>query len=722
MARDIQGDKLDPVSGNDEEKHGIIIARFNDIWSAVQEERESAKQDRRFCNVDGAQWEGELERQFENKVKIEVNKVAGAVEDIIIEQRNNPTTVDFITKDGSDNDELADVCDGLFRADVQNSGGQEAFDNAYEEGVTGGYGAIRLTAEYEDEDDDENDFQRILLEPIYDADQSVFFDLDAKRADKRDALFGFVMQSITKASFEIEFPDANATSMPNTDINSQFDWYSADTISIAEYYEIEKKTHTVHIYTLNDEKQIFTDEDFEDDKNLKSELKSKGWKSSGSKKVKKRKVHKYIVSGGEILEDCGIIAGKYIPIIPFYGKRVFIDGIERVRGHVRLAKDVQRLANIMRSKLAEISALSATEKPIVAPEQVEGLDKFWIDDNIVNRPYLPMHPLRDGNGNIIANGVLNYTKPPSIAPADAALIQIVEQDIKDILGDQQAAEEISPNVSGKAVELVLQKIDKRVALYVSNFKVFMQQVGTVWLPMAQDLYDDEDRQMKLIGSQGEVETLKIGERVMTSDGSDVSRGDLSRANFDVQVSVSPTSETKKAATVRALTGMAEATDDPATKAVILNYALTLLEGDGIDDLQAYIRKSLVAQGVIKPTDEEQIEMDKAAAAQEQQPPSPADQVLLSEAAKDQAQAGKLESDIGVNAAKIENINADTNLKGSQSTNQEAQAINQLDNVEDKKLNHAVKLAMSLDKDNQRQTVQPTQSTSNEGNPLGSNSV
>ena len=38
-------------------------------------------------------------------------------------------TVDFLSKDGSPNDEMADVCDGLFRADEQDSGAEEAYDN-----------------------------------------------------------------------------------------------------------------------------------------------------------------------------------------------------------------------------------------------------------------------------------------------------------------------------------------------------------------------------------------------------------------------------------------------------------------------------------------------------------------------------------------------------------------------------------------------------------------
>jgi hypothetical protein len=44
--------------------------------------------------------------QFENKPKLEVNKIALSVIRIINEYRNNRVTVDFTSKDGQPNDKL----------------------------------------------------------------------------------------------------------------------------------------------------------------------------------------------------------------------------------------------------------------------------------------------------------------------------------------------------------------------------------------------------------------------------------------------------------------------------------------------------------------------------------------------------------------------------------------------------------------------------------------
>ena len=182
--------------------HDEALAQFDDVQSALRDERLQCLQDRRFYSLCGAQWEGPLSNQYENKPKFEVNKIMLSVIRVVNEYRNNRITVDYVSKDGTENDKLAEVCDGLYRADEQSSVADEAYDNAFEEAVGGGIGAWRLRTVYEDEEDPEDDRQRIRIEPIFDADSSVFFDLGAKRQDKSDAKFCFVVTSMTRQAYK----------------------------------------------------------------------------------------------------------------------------------------------------------------------------------------------------------------------------------------------------------------------------------------------------------------------------------------------------------------------------------------------------------------------------------------------------------------------------------------------------------------------------------------
>ena len=215
---------------------------FDRIQSVLHDSREECLSDRRFYSVTGAQWEGNLEKQFENKPMFEINKVHLAVIKVFNEYRNNRVSVDFISKDGSKDDKLADICDGLFKADEQDSRAEEAYDNAFEEAVGGGFGAFRLTTEYEDEEDEEDERQRIRIEPIYDADSCVFFDLDAKRQDKSDAKYGYVMYSITPEEYKEEYGEEAPTTIGRSISNTEYDWFAPDVVYIAEYYRVERRS------------------------------------------------------------------------------------------------------------------------------------------------------------------------------------------------------------------------------------------------------------------------------------------------------------------------------------------------------------------------------------------------------------------------------------------------------------------------------------------------
>ena len=653
--------------------HDQALQAFNRAHDACSEERRQAVEDRRFYSIAGAQWEGPFREMFASRPRLEVDKVHLAVMRIINEYRNNRITVDFVPKDGSANDKLADVCDALYRADEQDSGAQEAYDNAFEEAVGGGFGAWRLRTAYEDEYDDEDERQRICIEPIYDADTSVFFDADAKRQDKADAKHCWVIYSITKDSYMEEYGDDPAT-WPKNDYSGLFDWSTPDVVYLAEYYCVEIKKQTVHVFKkAAGGEERYTDDELEDmSEQPETEgvpyaegsvdagiamLADEGTVKVREKRVKKRKVRKYLMSGGKVLEDCGYIAGPNIPIVPVYGKRWFVDNVERFMGHVRLAKDPQRLYNMQLSMLAELAALSPIEKPIFVPEQVLGHATRWAEDNLKNYPYMLVNKIEDASGQMLPSGPVGYTKPPAIAPATAALIQITNGDLSEVLGNQAQADVMQPNMSGKAVELIQTRIDMQSFIYMSNFAKGMKRCGEVWLGMAKPTYVEEGRRMKGIGEQGGVEPITLNEPIIDEQGVQTFRNDLTAADFDVAVDVGPSFNSRRESMVRGLTGLMQMTTDPADMQILSAMAIMNMEAEGIGDIKQYYRKKLVSLGVIKPNDQEQAEMEAAQQAQSQ--PDPQQVYLASAAEKESALARKAEADTELSLANAEKAKAAT---------------------------------------------------------------
>ena len=650
MARQSKEERLQAV-------HADALTEFDDIQSAVRDERLQCLEDRRFYSIAGAQWEGPLGDQFANSPKMEVNKIHLAVMRIFNEYRNNRITVDFISKEGAKDDKLADTCDGLYRSDEEFSSADEAYDNAFEEAVGGGIGAWRLRAVYEDDEDDDDDRQRVSIEPIYDADSSVFFDLGAKRQDKSDAKRCYVLTSMTRSEYEETYDDSPATW--NKDISMcEFDWSAGDAIYVAEMYKVEEVKHTVHIYTtLEGEEERYTDEDFEGDETLEDTLMAIGTRLTGEKKTKKKRVHKYIMSGGKVLEDCGYVAGQCIPIIMVYGKRWYVDNIERCMGHVRLAKDVQRLKNMQLSKLAEISALSTIEKPILLPEQVAGYEMMWAEDNVKDYPYLLVNPITDANGSMMPAGPVAYTKAPMIPPAMAALLQITDMDMTELLGKQEAGEQLPANVSGKAIELVQSKLDMQAFIYMSNMSKAIKRSGEVWLSMAKDILVERGRKMKTLNSEYESGQVELGKPMLNPETGEIEfENDLRNAKFDLSVDVGPSSSSKRASTVRSITGMMQMTQDPENMAILSAMAMMNMEGEGLSDIRKFYRKKLVKMGVIQPSEQEA--RDLAEAAENEQPD--ANQEYLKAAAEaEMSKAEKTKADTLLSVAKTEETKADT---------------------------------------------------------------
>lgn len=658
--------------------HSEALKEFDEIQSALKDERLQCLKDRRFYSISGAQWEGPLGDQFENKPKFEVNKIMLSVMRIVNEYRNNRITVDYTSKDGRMDDLLADTCDGLYRADEQDSVAHEAYDNAFEEAVGGGYGAWRLRTVYEDEEDDDDERQRIRIEPIFDADSSVFFDLQAKRQDKSDAKTCFVITSMTYAAYEETYEDT-PTSWPKIIHQYEFDWCTPDVVYVAEYYRVEEVSKLIRIFAAVDgTEERYTQDDFKDDETLEETLMAIGSREIRQKRIKTKRVHKYIMSGGRILEDNGYIAGKCIPIVPVYGKRWFIDNIERCMGHVRLAKDAQRLKNMQLSKLGEISALSSIEKPILIPEQIAGHRVMWAQDNIKNYPYLLLNPITDASGQTQPAGAMGFTKSAQIPPAMAALLQLTDMDMNAILGNQGAGEQIVSNISGKAVELIQNKLDMQTFIYMSNMAKAMRRCGEVWLSIAKEIYTEEGRKMKSIGATGDTSTVELMKPMISDTGEMIMRNDMTEAKFDVNVEVGPSSSSKRAATVRALMGMMQVTNDPETQGVLQSMAMMNMEGEGISDVRSYFRKRLVKMGVIKPTEEEA----QAMMAELQGQPEDANQVFLQAAAEEaMAKAALARADTVYTVARAEETRAKT-LKTISDTdiNSQDHAISMLDTL------------------------------------------
>ncbi|MBU6429789.1 MAG: hypothetical protein KGR26_12315, partial [Cyanobacteria bacterium REEB65] len=210
--------------------------------------------------------------------------------------------------------------------------------------------------------------------------------------------------------------------------------------------------------------------------------------------------------------------------------------------------------------------------------------------------------------------------------------------LQELLGSQEAGEQLQPNQSGKAVELIQQRLDMQVFIYMSNLAKAMKRSGEVWLSMMREIVVEDSRRMKVVDQNGAPSSVVLNEPAINEEtGEQIIRNNIGKASFDVDVDVGPSSSSRRAATVRALTGMMQMVADPTTQQILSGLAMMNMEGEGISDARDYFRKILVQQGVVKPTKEEAAQMAQAKASQQ---PDPQSQYLMAAAQQAEAQAAK----------------------------------------------------------------------------------
>lgn len=245
-----------------------------------------------------------------------------------------------------------------------------------------------------------------------------------------------------------------------------------------------------------------------------------------------------------------------------------------------------------------------------------------------------------------------------------------------MLGNQQAAEIMQSNQSGKAVELIQNKIDMQAFIYMDNFAKALKRSGEIWLSMKKDLTVEINRTVKVIQKDGMPNFENVNKEVMDAEGNVIDM-DISKANLSVSVDIGPSSTSKKQATVRNLMGMLQLSQDPTTRSVLESAIMMNMEGEGLSDLSGFFRKKLVSVGAVKPTPEEMQEMQ---ASNQPDPNSvylmSAAQEADSKAALNRANTVKTITDAEMNRAKTQEITLNNHLSVQEQQLATIQALQQ----------------------------------------------
>ncbi len=631
------------MANKDDKLHALAIKRFDRVENKERAQRKLAIEDIKFAQTEDGQWDDGAKEKRKNRPRFTINRVAGAVDQLIGDQRQNRTNIKIRPVSGGATEDVAKTLTGLIRNIESNSKASNAYDTAFDEVVNGGFGGWRVTTEFSDDDAFDQD---IKIKPLNTATTSLWFDDAALEYDKRDAMFAFVTVDMPKEEHKRRFPKSPLNNWSQEQYNNSScnnDWFGEDSVRVAEYWI--KTPITKEIALLSDGRVIDTDEE----EAVMDELEAQGVTVKRTRTVKSHKVEMYLLDGAGVLEGPKAWAGKFIPLIPMYGRQSHIENETYTRGIVRFAKDANRIYNYETSSIVETNALTPKDPLWYTPAQAKGHESKYRNFTTQNSPFMPYNPdPKTGGGPPIRGGA------PAVQSASLATLQQVSMDLYHVTGMQPPSIGVNPELkSGKAIQAQERQGDRGSFIFSDNLSKSVDYCGEILIDLIPRVYD-APRQVRIMQQDGETENVEINtvnqEVIDEQTGETVLVNDLSIGKYDVVTETGPAFATQRQESAQQI--MELMASSPMFESLAMDLVAKDLPILETKELTKRVRKQMIGQGVIEPTDDEKEELGL------DQPPVPdPQQVAITE--NIQIQTEDLMSKIEERDAKTLQIKVDT---------------------------------------------------------------
>ena len=622
----------------------IMKERFSDCSDYYDELDALALADVKFALIPGNMWDTYTQKARGNRPCYEFNKLRQQIRQVTGDQRQNRPGIKIRASQDA-NVDLAEIMQGLIRNIEAVSGADVAYDSAFELGCAGGRGAWRINKKYSS---DEGFDQDITIEEIRNP-FAVYWDCTAKQFDRRDARYAFVVSSIPRSTFRDPYPDADEVPF-NADSVDSAGWFDEDEIRVCEYWYKETEEKTIY-FLSNGETVDATAFD-----PIKDEL-AQGDPQIGMPPltIQKTRIVRYdciyscMVSGKEQLTKPTKWDGIYIPLVPFWGDLVNVDGRDYWSGMTRFARDASTVFNYVQSSAVEMVANAPKAPLMVTARMIEGNEDQYRNLGTANDPVLVYTPDPSAPGQRPSR-----EPPPEVPAAFMQLSGMATDNLKAVTGLYDASiGQHGPETSGRAIMALQKQGNVSTYSYIDNLSRALRFTGEILVDLIPKTYDST-REIQILGEDGASKYIQLNQTVVDpKTGEETILYDLSQGKYSVVVTVGPSYATQR---MEAAETMMQLANNPIAGPIASYLAMKNLDVPDSDEAVAAMRQILVKQGILQPTPEE---IQQQQQMQAQAPPNPAQQAMAAAAQE-----------------KLANMQADTQgkLAKAQKAATEAQAI------------------------------------------------
>jgi portal protein len=316
--------------------------RFKYCLESWKEIREEHDLDMKFLAGDSWDEREKSRRKDKHMPMIHLDELTQFINQLINDVRQNKRAVNVLPKGSGATDETAKLRADWVRAVEYISQAQTAYTTAFEGAAGGSYGFWKLETYYDGESFNLN----VRIVPVPNA-NTILMDPDCIQYDCSDGEDAFEINFMSEEKFNREYPGAEIKTFAEDIQAIAPDWIKPKQVQVASWWKVEKEQIQLHLVDIgNGQMKVMREKQLPEKFDRGKILKTRDYCD--------RRVVQYVLNGVEVLETNDPNKGKgwpgqWIPIIPVWGKELFVDegsGSKRMLfSLIRLARDPQRLLN-----------------------------------------------------------------------------------------------------------------------------------------------------------------------------------------------------------------------------------------------------------------------------------------------------------------------------------------------------------------------------------------
>lgn len=595
-----------------------VISMLSSAQDVETDNREAAREAHNFVDKRDGQWEPEIVNAMSNRPRYTFDKVNPIIDQISGEIDQADFDIRVRPGGGDATKKTAAVYDGIIRSIESASNAQYIYSQAARAAVTSGIGGWMVVQDWADSDAFDQD---LLIRPLNNFEDRVFFDENAEMQDQSDANHVFVLTPLSKREYDRRWPKGSGVSVSKGNMDEVY-YFKKESVVVGQIFY--KKPITKELVLFSDGSVREATAELE---KIIDELKAQGITEAKRRKRQSHKVVSRLFDGSGWLNAEQETVFDLLPVIPVYANFRIREGKILYRGVVEKMIDPQRVYNYTRSRETEEVALSPRAKYWMTRKQAQGNESQLSTLNTNADPVQFYNtdpdapPPAQQGGAQINQGLISAARTSAADLQEAA----------GLFGINQGRVDGGP-LSGIAIQSLQNKGDNSTIKYFHAVEVAITATAKVLIKAIPKVYDTE-RQIRLLSEDGSQEIMTVNERVFDNQTQQwVVANDLSKGSYDVTCDVGPAFKNRQQEAVKALSELMA--NIPMVGDASADVMLKNINSPGVDIVAERVRAQMVANGMIpmsQLTEEEKAQIQQAQMMAQMQPPEKSAQDRIADA-------------------------------------------------------------------------------------------